>query len=199
MASDRCMLDWVNEAFGPKCFQGELPEWLHEDVQISDDALRRNVLEVADLLVVLGWLERRMFSHRLAKHDLTIPQFFALLTILQNEEGCTMGMLAEHTHQCSATMTGIVDRLIKMDLVERGRAETDRRIVLVHLTEKGKRIFQEALCSRLDGLKKFLLEFDDNSRQQFITAIRTLISLMQTELGEQAPGQSVEDPEAIPG
>ena len=140
-----------------------------------------------------------MFSHRLAKHDLTVPQFFALLTILQNEEGCTMGMLAEHTHQCSATMTGIVDRLIKMDLVERGRAETDRRIVLVHLTEKGKRIFQEALCSRLDGLKKFLLEFDDNSRQQFITAIRTLISLMQTELGEQAPGQSVEDPEAIPG
>jgi hypothetical protein len=48
-------------------------------------------------------------------------------------------------------------------------------------------------------LKKFLLEFDDNSRQQFITAIRTLISLMQTELGEQAPGQSVEDPEVIPG
>ena len=199
MASDGCMLSWVNETFGPEGLKGEIPEWIQEDLQVGDDALRRDVLEVADLLVVLGWLERRMFSHQLAEHDLTIPQFFTLLTILHSEESCTMGVLAEQTHQCSATMTGIVDRLIKMDLVERSRAEADRRMVLVHLTEQGELILQEALRSRLEGLKKFLLEFDEKSRRQFIQALRMSISLIQTELGEQVPGQSVEEPEVTSG
>ncbi|MGI6545190.1 MAG: MarR family winged helix-turn-helix transcriptional regulator [Fastidiosipilaceae bacterium] len=50
----------------------------------------------------------------------------------------TMGETAGRLGITTGTLTVAVDRLVKKGYVERKRAETDRRIVLLSLTRKGK-------------------------------------------------------------
>jgi DNA-binding MarR family transcriptional regulator len=49
----------------------------------------------------------------------------------------TMSDLTELTLNDPPTMTGVIDRLVKLDMVRRTRSETDRRVVLVEATGAG--------------------------------------------------------------
>jgi DNA-binding MarR family transcriptional regulator len=49
------------------------------------------------------------------------------------------GELAEAVAASAATVSGMLDHLCASDLVERTRSETDRRIVVVKLTRRGRR------------------------------------------------------------
>lgn len=174
---------------------GGLPEidpslmgWMYRviDQEVGDKgALGRDVTEVAQLLMLLGWLQRRQFAQSLAGCGLTIPQFYTLVTIHRCEKGCTMGMLAEETHQCSATMTGIIDRLLKMGLVERTRDESDRRLVMVCLTADGQALLRNTLNERLNGLREVLAQFEELGRQHIIEALKISVSLIQKQLAEE--------------
>jgi DNA-binding MarR family transcriptional regulator len=159
--------------------------------QGEPDDLERDVLELAHQIMMMGWLERRRLAQELAGHSLTVPQFFTLVTIHQCEKGCTMGMLADETHQCSATMTGIIDRLLKMKLVERTRDDNDRRLVMVKLTEAGHAILQKARDERLERLRTVMKQLDPERRSHAIQAFKMYVSLTQEELrAEEAVGSA---------
>ena len=49
------------------------------------------------------------------------------------------GELAEAVEASAATVSGMLDHLSEADLVERTRSDTDRRIVVVKVTRRGKR------------------------------------------------------------
>lgn len=198
MASDMHVLDWMGEFFGTETYRQRMLDWLQRTFSGEEDTpLNREVLEVAHLFVVLGWIERRLFSQQLAKYDLTIPQFFTLLVIHNCGDQCTMGTLAERTHQCSATLTGIIDRLLKMGLVGRERDESDRRLVLVHITERGQQILHESLLARFEALKRYLMQFDDENRQQLIELLRKSLAMMKSELENLSPLETSEQPASV--
>ncbi len=95
------------------------------------------VRRIKDTFHSLMWIAARQFSQRLQTYGLTQPQFMALAMLAAHKQACTMSDLTDVTFQDPPTMTGIVDRLVKMKLVERTRSETDRRVVLVRATEAG--------------------------------------------------------------
>ena len=53
----------------------------------------------------------------------------------------TMGEIANNLRITVGTLTTAINRLIKKGYVERKRIEEDRRVVLVNLTESGKKVF----------------------------------------------------------
>jgi len=79
----------------------------------------------------LMWLGFRQVTQRLQKFGLTHPQFVTLAALVKYQKSASMRQLTSVTFQDAPTMTGIVNRLLKMDLVARTRCETDRRVVLV--------------------------------------------------------------------
>lgn len=113
------------------------------------------IIAIRDLFISLMWIHHRQFSHRLQTFDLTRPQFITLTSLVAHKWPCTMRDLTDVTFQDAPTMTGIVNRLIKMGLVERTRSQVDRRVVLVQATESGielvKRIEEEMLADDLCG------------------------------------------------
>jgi DNA-binding MarR family transcriptional regulator len=111
------------------------------------DHLEQALFEVA-------WLGQKQFAVELAPFKLTIPQFFTLLFVSASEHGCTMSELANQTRHSLATMTGIVDRLVKLELVKRGGNPDDRRIVLVELTESGRERLDEVHAARRRQLEQ---------------------------------------------
>jgi DNA-binding MarR family transcriptional regulator len=64
---------------------------------------------------------------------------FELLIELYTRGSLHAGELAEAVDASAATVSGMLDHLCSADLVERTRAETDRRLVLVKLTRRGRR------------------------------------------------------------
>jgi MarR family transcriptional regulator, 2-MHQ and catechol-resistance regulon repressor len=86
-----------------------------------------------------------MFSHRTHEHirtfGLTESQFSALET-LGHKGPLTVGELCKKQLVSGGNMTVVIDNLEREQLVERVRSSTDRRVILVHLTAKGKALFE---------------------------------------------------------
>lgn len=75
-------------------------------------------------------------SSELNKGNVSFPQFF-LLTYLSSEEYLTMSDIAKKMGHSTAAATGLVDRLEKLNYVERVHAAEDRRKIMVRITSKG--------------------------------------------------------------
>lgn len=128
----------------------------------------------------LLWVAVRQFSHLLQPFGLTFPQFFALAALAAHKQTCTMRDLTSVTFQDPPTMTGIVDRLVKMKLVQRTRSETDRRVVLVQASPTGiDLVYQIKEKTMQDALSGYATFTDDE-----LTMLEQLLRYkLQTYIG----------------
>ena len=97
------------------------------------------------------------WSHKVAHLNITAAQAM-VLNFLGEEDQIPSHILGEKLRITSATMTGIIDRLEKLSLVERRANPDDRRAILVCLTDKGadcaaelRELFVETNCEFLIG------------------------------------------------
>ncbi|WP_243525534.1 MarR family winged helix-turn-helix transcriptional regulator [Bacillus pseudomycoides] len=74
--------------------------------------------------------------------SLSKTEIFCLLWMERNTD-ITMTRITELLDIPMSTTTGVVNRLVKKGYIERYRNESDRRIVLIRLTETGIRLVQE--------------------------------------------------------
>jgi len=114
--------------------------------------IEERIRRIRDTFIMLAWTAARQFSHELQNFGLTLPQFVALVSLAAHQCPCTMSDLTKVTLQDPPTMTGIVDRLVKLRLVQRNRSETDRRVVLVEATPSGLKLLRRIRVEALDGV-----------------------------------------------
>ena len=72
------------------------------------------------------------------------------------------------------TLTIAINNLVKKGYVSRVRSEEDRRVVLIFLTEKGKRAYQHHREFH-DGMVKALVEGLDEGQQKIL--VKSLLNL----------------------
>jgi len=70
-----------------------------------------------------------------------------------------------------STMTSMVDRLLLNRLLKRDRDMSDRRVVRVMLTDKGKKAVQHLMEVRKEALQEFLRELNDEEIDRFLSSI----------------------------
>ena len=91
-------------------------------------------------IYTLMWMGMKQFVNHLQQYGLTQPQFVTLAALVHHQKPVTMQRLAKVALQDAPTMTGIVNRLVKMGVAQRTRSETDRRVVLVQATPTGSEL-----------------------------------------------------------
>jgi DNA-binding MarR family transcriptional regulator len=106
-------------------------------VSVVSDPKMERIKRISGTFVVLMWIAKRRFFQLLQPYGLTPPQFISLAALSMHHEPYTMSDLTSITLHDPPTMTGIVDRLVKMSLVQRLRSKSDRRVVLVQVTPLG--------------------------------------------------------------
>jgi DNA-binding MarR family transcriptional regulator len=139
--------------------------------------------QLEEALFEVTWLGQKQFAVELAPFKLTIPQFFTLLFVAANERGCTMSELANQTRHSLATMTGIVDRLVKLKLVGRGSNPDDRRIVLVELTDEGRRRLDEVHAARRRQLDQAFQRLSEADQREFVRLLREFATALGVHEG----------------
>ncbi|UOE96523.1 MarR family transcriptional regulator [Alkalihalobacillus sp. LMS39] len=94
----------------------------------------------------------------LSQFPITPPQFVALQWL--NEQGdMTIGELSNKMYLACSTTTDLIDRMEKNELVERVKDLQDRRVVRIHLLDKGKTIIEEVIKKRQEYLHGVLVNF----------------------------------------
>ena len=93
----------------------------------------------------IGRISRKMMRvtrEKLIPYGLTSAQFF-LLTALYEEDGLPISVLAQKVALDKATLTGLIDRLERDDLIRRISDPDDRRAIRIFLTPKSERLRTE--------------------------------------------------------
>ena len=81
----------------------------------------------------------------LAEHELTIEHFRAL-RLLAEVDGATVGEIAARTGTTPASTTRLVDRLVERNLAYRRPASTDRRRILLSLSDAGRTLWATVIA-----------------------------------------------------
>ena len=99
---------------------------------------------------------------------------YAVLEVLLHKGALPVNAIGEKVLLTSGSMTTAVQRLEKKGLVVRERSESDARVVLVHLTDEGMNLIQEAFTAHAEDLDELFTEFSEDERIQFAGLMRKL-------------------------
>lgn len=107
-------------------------------------------LGVVGRVIVLAKHLERSVETALAKHNLSLGQFDILGTLRRagKKGGLTPGQLLQSVMLSSGGMTSRLDKLEAAGLVDRGPDPSDRRGVMVFLTQKGRKVIDAATATR---------------------------------------------------
>ena len=119
-------------------------------------------------------LTRELDAELTREHDLPLSSYEVLLFLADADNGrMRMAELADSVLLSRSGLTRLVDRLERQGLLKRERCESDARGLFAEITPKGRRLFDAARETHLDGVReRFLSHF---SRDE----LRTLASLWQ--------------------
>lgn len=93
--------------------------------------------------------------------DITPPQFEALQHLIY-EERLTIGELSSRMYLACSTVTDLLDRMERNELVKRVKDESDRRIVRVEVLPKGHDLLEQVMQNRRLYIESILDELDES-------------------------------------
>jgi DNA-binding MarR family transcriptional regulator len=128
------------------------------------------------LLKAHGLMMREV--RRRVPESLTLPQFDVLAQLARHEDGMTHGDLTRQLLVTAGNVTGVVDRLAGLGLVERRPVPEDRRAVRVRLTPRGRHLAQRALPRH----KKEVTALLDGVSQDDLARLRDLLGTVARAL-----------------
>ncbi len=135
-----------------------------------------------ELRISVSRLARRLRAERLAKGlepGLSDTQL-AALAALERHTGMTPGELADHEKVQPPSMTRVITALEERGLVTREAHATDRRQVVLTVTEPGKSVVQQSRRLREAWLAQRLRELTPQERQTLRAAAPILEKLSQS-------------------
>lgn len=92
----------------------------------------------------------------------------------------TPGQLLQQTLVTSGTMTNRVDRLVALGLVTRVPSATDRRVVLVELSDEGRELVDAALAALLAQERELLAGLSEGEQRTLAALLRRLTAGFET-------------------
>ncbi|MCH4815976.1 MAG: MarR family transcriptional regulator [Saccharolobus sp.] len=101
---------------------------------------------------------------------------FKVMCALEEEGKVPMSRIAEKYMLTKAGLTSIIDRLEEKELVRRVRSESDRRVIYVELTEKGREKLMESRKIFLNVLSSFLSKLSEDEIKELERLFSKLFS-----------------------
>ena len=111
------------------------------------------------MIEITGLTKRYGDFYALNDLNLTIPQFTAL-QILINHGDMTIGELSQNMALACSTITDLIDRMEKTDLVTRKKDDKDKRVVIIEVLPKGHEILEKVLEKRREFIKSKVADFE---------------------------------------
>ena len=117
---------------------------------------------------------------------LTAPQIL-LLQAIHNSGRVTIGQLAAEVSLSQATVTSILDRLEKRELVYRERSTEDKRKVHACLTEEGRHVLKEAPMPLQDQFARQFNALEEWEQSAILASLQRVAHMMDAQDIDASP------------
>ncbi len=127
-----------------------------------------------------------MHSRQLKRNfHLTAPQLVCLRHLLHGP--CSPSALAQAVSLSPGTVTGILDRLERRNLIIRTRLQSDKRRILVLLTDEAKELLSKAPPPLHNKFAERLGHLMETEQQQIDRMLKKIVSMMEADEIDAAP------------
>tara|TARA_R110000868_G_scaffold120477_2_gene319751 strand:- start:50654 stop:51124 length:471 start_codon:yes stop_codon:yes gene_type:complete len=147
------------------------------------------VNQIEEVLVALRRVIRAtdLHSKHLAKTTgLTAPQILLLQTI-RDKGDVTIGEIAKDMSLSQATVTTIIDRLEKRELVYRERSKTDKRKVHALLTDEAYNTLKEAPIPLQEQFARQFNDLQEWEQTMIISSLQRVARMMDAQHIDASP------------
>jgi len=144
-----------------------------KNLKKSEDITKKIILLIGKYIQL-----RALHTKKLAKnYNLSVPQLLCLESLYENG-GMSMSDIAESIMVNVSTVTGIVDRLEKKGYLERSRISTDRRVITITLTDKGRSLAENSPPAVHQKIVRAVKMLSETERKEIDRALDTLSRLI---------------------
>lgn len=117
-------------------------------------------------------INNRLNRH-LAEANLTVSQF-GVLEALWHLGPLNQKSLGEKLLKSGGNITLVIDNLEKCDFVERQQDPSDRRAMLIHLTDKGEKFIKSFFPKHLDHIKEEFSVLSEKEKEELARICKKL-------------------------
>ncbi|WP_096186735.1 MarR family winged helix-turn-helix transcriptional regulator [Evansella halocellulosilytica] len=122
---------------------------------------------------VVSHLIQNKYNKKLSEFDLTIAQAKVLYRLVQNGK-MTQAEIQKRLYIKGSTMNGIIDTMLKRDLIVKEDSKEDRRTKHISLTEKGEQL-ERKLWSSVGNLETELVAgFSEEEQKLLVSWLKRL-------------------------
>ncbi|SDN57552.1 MarR family winged helix-turn-helix transcriptional regulator [Alkalicoccus daliensis] len=149
----------------------------------KQEALKTDLEQVAVIeksLRMVSDIIKQKGREILNEFPITPPQFIALQWLHEFGD-MTIGELSSKMYLACSTTTDLIDRMEKNELVERVKDTNDRRVVRIHLLDKGKKIIREVIQQRQVYLQNVLEDFSQDNVDFLEQSLNVLLEEMKKD------------------
>lgn len=129
--------------------------------------------EIIEALAPLLAHHRQRWAARCQAQGLSIVGF-QVVALLEEHGALPMGRLAEELDVAFPNATGIIARMAERGIVQRGHDEADRRIVLVSLTDEGRRLIGDMEAGRRERMARLIGTLDETQQRGLLQSVKDL-------------------------
>lgn len=135
------------------------------------------------------WLLRKSVgSMDFSDKGLTEAQFTTAM-LIRFFDNPTMTELSQVLSISMPTLTGIIDKLVKNEIVERNRDENDRRVVRVSVTDSGDEIIRKIHEKKNAHMKLLIRMLEEEDQKELVRITNIIVQ----RLREEARQTSIKD------
>jgi len=116
----------------------------------------------------------------------TPPQLMVMQTLRENTQ-LTTGELAKEMVLTQATVTSILDRLERKELISRERGKEDKRKVWVSLTEKGTELMKGAPTTQQDIFVRNFEDMQNWEQSMIVSSLERIAFMLNAQPLDAAP------------
>lgn len=142
--------------------------------------VNETVIEIEKYLRKVDNIIRKKGREILRDFNITVPQFLALQWLI-NHGSLTISELSQKMSLACSTITDLIDRMEKNDLVERIRDDKDKRVVRVEAKNNGHELLKKVMNERHKYLGDKLKDFKNEDKVYLMKNLKVLFEAMEEE------------------
>lgn len=132
-------------------------------------------------------------ARQLASETGLTPSQLIVLQIVANDGKALPSTVAREAHLTQATVTSLVDKLVRAELVTRRRDTEDRRRIWIELTDAGRERLSQSPDLLQDRFETAFRELKDWQQAMLVTSLEQVSSMLDAGAIDASPVLDVGD------
>jgi DNA-binding MarR family transcriptional regulator len=151
---------------------------------VSLPAETKNEIDgIVETIIYLYTESRRLTKGMASQFGLTGPQL-TVIKLLETFEDLSLSSLSERIRAQNSTVTGIIDRMEREGLVRRERSTSDRRVVHIKLSDKGRALASDIQVEPMELFRGALLALNREDLRDLLRILGKLQKFVRSKVVE---------------